>query len=956
MLASGAVSSLAVAQTPPDQPSGTIRVDVTGTNIRRVDSETPAPVQVITQEQMVREGYTTIAEVLRDVTANGQGLLSQGFSRAFAGGASGVALRGLGVGATLVLIDGLRMVPYPLADDAQRNFVDVSSIPFQAVDRIEVLLDGASAIYGSDAIGGVVNIILKKNFTGSQFVGDAGSTTEGGGTMWHASLTQGFGQSTDTVSGFLTFEYRHQDQIKLDQRSGDWTNFNWTSQGGQDIRPGAYAPNAGVSQPYILGAPYLQNRGQSTNNAANYAFLSNTCNFTAMRANQCVFTDTWSQIYPTTQNVNVVGRLNINLPGDWQAVLTGSWFDSYSQQTTRQTNLSAGSFAGNTVIGLNVPIPYISPPIAAYTVPTNYPGNPFGAPANVRAILPDVTSRETDFENQTTRLVATASGPAVGFDWTVAAGYQFSETDTTYRGYVAPYAMFAALNDPVHPYNLLGGNSSQVQGLVAPTVNKNPTNELDFLQFTATRDLMKLDGGPLGLALGGGGFYNRLYSPNPDAVSNGTVAGINAAYAAGSQTNWNFYGELSAPVLKTLELDAALRYDWYNTYGSQWTPKVGAKWTPIKEVGLRGTWGQGFRAPNPIEAGNSGSLFGFNAIRDPLLCPVSNPNGTPNLTSPQNVPAFCNFAPTYLQVSNPKLQAEKSDNWTVGLILEPIAKWLTTVDYYDINLKNQIIPIASTAAYNPLDFAVRTSPQQVTFGDGSTGLSSVGPIAFAASPFINAQTTTTTGLDLGSSYTFTLPDTSTFMVAAQWSHIFTYDITLDGVKYKLAGTHGPTIVSGDTGNPKDRFNITLQWAKGPWTITGLVNYVGSYDMTDPSVGIFTCQDGINANNGQRWVGVDAPSQYCNAGSFTWFNLNVQYQVNKQLMIQASGVNIFNAKPPVDMNTYAGTGFNLTSNQTGAPYNPSLHGPGAFGPVWSVGLVYNFDIFDVANQVSGMMKK
>ncbi len=159
----GAGSTLLIAA--PSQAAD-ISVSVTGSNIPRTEIEGNAPIQVLTSEDLVRSGYTTVSEVLRDITSNGQGMLGQGFAGAFAGGASGVALRGLTVGATLTLIDGMRMVPYPLGDDGQRNFVDISSIPFSAIERIEVLLDGASAIYGSDAIGGVVNVILKKSFTG----------------------------------------------------------------------------------------------------------------------------------------------------------------------------------------------------------------------------------------------------------------------------------------------------------------------------------------------------------------------------------------------------------------------------------------------------------------------------------------------------------------------------------------------------------------------------------------------------------------------------------------------------------------------------------------------------------------------------------------------------------------------------------------------------------------------
>src|SRR5258705_177502 len=189
LIAAGAFSAAGV--TPAMAQTGVTpieRIEVTGTNIRRVDSETPSEVQVITSEQMIKSGYTSVSQILRDLTANGQGTLSQSFNRAFAGGASGVALRGLSVGATLVLIDGYRMASYPLSDDTQRGFVDISSIPFVAVDRIEVLLDGASAVYGSDAIAGVVNVILKKDFKGTNVNATGGTTTKGGGTTWNAQV------------------------------------------------------------------------------------------------------------------------------------------------------------------------------------------------------------------------------------------------------------------------------------------------------------------------------------------------------------------------------------------------------------------------------------------------------------------------------------------------------------------------------------------------------------------------------------------------------------------------------------------------------------------------------------------------------------------------------------------------------------------------------------------------
>ena len=149
---------------------------VTGSMIKRLDFDTPSPVQVLTSTDLQQSGYTSVSDVLRNLSANGQGTLTQTNPFSFAGGASGVALRGLTVGATLTLIDGERMVAYPLTDDGQRTFVDVSSLPLSVVERVEVLKDGASSEYGSDAIAGVVNVILKKSFTGFEVNAEGGET------------------------------------------------------------------------------------------------------------------------------------------------------------------------------------------------------------------------------------------------------------------------------------------------------------------------------------------------------------------------------------------------------------------------------------------------------------------------------------------------------------------------------------------------------------------------------------------------------------------------------------------------------------------------------------------------------------------------------------------------------------------------------------------------------------
>ena len=156
----------------------------------------------------------------------------------------------------------------------------------------------------------------------------------------------------------------------------------------------------------------------------------------------------------------------------------------------------------------------------------------------------------------------------------------------------------------------------------------------------------------------------------------------------------------------------------------------------------------------------------------------------------------------FLQNSTPTLEPEKSTNWTIGLILEPVPNWSTSVDYYSIELKNQIIAASSLPGFDPIPGAVRGPQESVTFGDGRSGLSPAGIIAYVPEGYVNAQSTNTTGIDLQSTWSFNLPDASRGKLAVQWSHIFTYDLEVLGQSYNVAGTHGPAVVSGNTGTPR----------------------------------------------------------------------------------------------------------------------------------------------------------
>ena len=188
--------------------------------LSRSDVETPSPVTILTSQSIQASGLTSTADVVRSLTADNSGTIPTAFGVGFAAGSSGVALRGLTVNSTLVLIDGRRTANYPLADDGERGFVDLNTIPLDSVDRVEVLKDGASSIYGADAIAGVVNIIMKDEFQGVTGEAEYGTSEHGGGT--HGAVlgaTLGYGDmASDHFNAYINLEYEKDDAIMVGQR------------------------------------------------------------------------------------------------------------------------------------------------------------------------------------------------------------------------------------------------------------------------------------------------------------------------------------------------------------------------------------------------------------------------------------------------------------------------------------------------------------------------------------------------------------------------------------------------------------------------------------------------------------------------------------------------------------------------------------------------------------------
>jgi len=935
--------SAGAQQAPASSSNGSAdlqEIVVTGSMIKRTDTETPAPVQIITSEDLVNSGYTNVVDVLRNLSANGSGTLNQGFGQAFAAGASGIALRGLSVGDTLTLIDGERMVSYPLSDDGERSFVDVTAIPFNAVESIEVLKDGASAVYGADAIAGVVNVKLKKTYVGSEVTMEAGSTQYGDGTTEHGAGIFGMGDlSSDGYNFYVALDWHHQDGILGSNRSGAFTTTNWSAlPGGVNTQPGS-TTSSGLAYPDSTTG-YLIN--PNTASGQPYAFLPG-CDQASQNADKCTFAFPGKIQSPTTQ-INLLSKFTKALANDWTVTVTGSVFDSSAQQVAATTFGHAfsntGQEAGGIVNITGSPGQLFSTvTYPTLTLPASSPLNPFGKPANLVYSFPDVGPYQVDVDTITYRLFGNVKGSVAGWDVGSSVGVMYASMTEKIFGNIYPALAQDALNSGAY----VPGVSTNGQALFAPETSDHPSSTLGVANVEASHSLFDMPGGPLMLGIGGEYIHKALNATDPPSVVSGAQEGV-IFYSVGSQDDSAGFVELQGKPIKQLEVDLSGRYDHYDTYGGSATPKVGIKFTPIDSFALRGTWGRGFRAPSIAESGTAGLAFGQGNTNDPVLCP----NGKANVAGTFN--ALCSYPAVGVEGGNPNLKAVESINSTVGFIFEPFKQFSVSVDWYYIKLLNDIISASSAGGFYTdsielvrgpsatLPVCINTNPAGCTT---KPELTPVGYPAYTLIPYVNAGETKTSGFDVDMQSQWDLGDFGRLRGKIDYTIIQQYELIANNTLFNLVGTHGPQSISGDTGNPRQRAVASLTWEEGPVTTTFSVNYQSSFSIIDPSSGYNTCLQALQGRSPSAYgsaisSGVTslpaAWNTYCAVQHFTSVNWYGAYQANDHLQFHGSITNLFNSPPPVDLQTYGG-GAELAYS--------TLDQDGAVGRFFLVGATYKF---------------
>lgn len=911
---------------------------ITGSYLRRTDSETPAPVQVINADEILKSGKQTISDVIRNISADNSGTLTQNFSGALAGGASGVSLRGLTLDATLVLVDGHRMAPYPLADDGQRPFVDLSSLPLSIVERIEVLKDGASAIYGSDAIAGVVNIILKPQYTGYEVNADLGSSYKGDGLSQRISALAGFGDLTqDGHNIYFSLEYRHSASISQTDRGSYLSKLDLTPYGGHDRRGGAvqqaWPNNATFTVPGMVAPLNAVNAGDPN---AGYFLLpgcapQNRVGYpgtTTGLEQGCIWDiNQYNKIQPRTAGLNFSTRWTQKLGEDWKNALAASWFNSEAEQYRQSDYYSTGPTTipyhwvgarGTLVDQTNPATTQIYLPATSLDNPFN-PASPYaaaaqafyganyagyvGQPALFYGMLADFGPQVIKFDTNVIRLVNDVTGTVGDWNLDFSLGWIRATSRARYFNFIRSSLFANALASGTYRVGANAQlNPASLYATLAPPTHDTASSDLKYISATATRDLFALPGGALGLAFGLEARTLRQDNPGEPYATQGDIIMDGSFYAQGSQTVSAAFVELSAPVLKQLELSAAGRLDHYNTYGSSFTPKFGIKWKALPQLALRGTFARGFRAPGIAESGNSGTGTATTGAPDPARCPYT------------NNPSDCGQGyVAVLSLSNPKLKPERSSSYTLGFVLEPIEQLSLTADYFYIKRENEIVPL-------PLDQAVPVRGAQ------QNGTNYPGPIIYYPTPYVNAADSKTNGVDselvgklplgrfgklkasLGGTYVFHL------------KHEFINPVN-GNATYEYAGTVGPTGVGGAVGSPRVRGTFRLDWSLDALSLGAQLNFHSRMQGVDQSV---------STTPGQNCLQLRPDNPHCYVASFTYADAYGEYRFDEHLRVNASVTNITNRIAPLNTATYGG--FN---------YNPSLDQAGAVGTFFELALHYRF---------------
>ena len=888
---------------------------VTGTLFRRTNTETPSPVTILSADNLKKAGINNVSDAIRSISADSSGSIPTAFANGFGAGSSAVSLRGLTVNSTLTLIDGMRTANYPLSDDGQRSFVDLNTIPDAIVDRVEVLKDGASSSYGADAIGGVVNIIMKKEITGVAGTLEGGVTQRGDGGEQRATLTLGTGKLKEQgFNVYISGEYQHDDPIWSRNRGFPFNTADLTRIGGDNNQAGSVVPGSTTS---ALVAPTTQLTpgnilsGSGVANGPFQVLNPNGCTGTTSPVsgalgNGCTQNTVadYGQIAPEQTRFGVTGHATVQVNAQTQAYLMASYYQNEVLAAGGPANIRSI----NPINTQNIVLPAV---LANGQLNPNNPYAASGQPAAIRYLFGDIPA-SSDYKNHVLRAAAGIDG-AFGDGWTysVSGTIAHSWLDITQNGYLNLAALTNAINNGTYNFVDPTQNSAAVRNALSPAVHTQATTDLDMIQGVITKEVVQLPGGPLQVGVGGSFRYEAQNDPNQNP--NLTTLGLNQFSAIGHRTVESGYFEINAPILTSLEIDGSGRYDHYEEGYNRFSPKVGVKFTPFKQLALRGTFSKGFRAPSFAES--AGTVIGFTSTKAP--CSIQLQHGaTATATGCTGGSAYNqSYSIGFNTVGNPNIKPELSQSFTAGAVVQP-TPWLSfTADYYNIKktdvitggpLSNQALAAFYGNGTMPAGYSVTPDVIDPAFPNAPTRA------LFVNAPFANAAALKTSGIDVSAQVQLHRDDLR-FTSRAEATYILHYLFkpSADQPYTDFVGTQSPYVTSSGAGTPQWRGNWQNSVDYGPYSLTATTYYVSGYK----AVG-FDQFGTMDCNGGSTYGGSD-PNFNCHVRRFIDVDLVGSVRVNDKFTFYMNVINLTDEKAPLNAGNYAATNYNPTYTQIGA---------------------------------------
>lgn len=774
---------------------------VTGSRISRTDVDGPLPVVTYSFEELRSAGVNTLSDFNRYLPYNSETFSeAQGVGRADVG-ASQFNLRGVGFDSTLTLLNGRRIAPYGVGVQGREYFVDINSIPFAAVERIEILKDGASAIYGADAVAGVVNVILKRDYEGLQV--QATGLTSADGDISETDVSMLAGQRLGRGSWMAAVSYFDRGDLLSIEREFT-ADADLRSRGGFNNRSLFSSPPTTLNRNTFQTLPDPSCPAEGPRNSVDVR-VPGFVEF-------CLYNFQLDRVsIANAERLGITATFDYEFSDAWSFYADAVWNDNNTRHTGTPSAVSGSS-----------PLPTIT---GSPLVLASHPNNPFGTDIEVALRLLDAGGLETAVDSNTGRLVV-----GVEFDngsWLTDVAVNLSESDV--RSQRDNLIAFTPLQEALlgaggpdddqfyNPFGIDPVNDPLVVDEITGLGISVATSTEAVIDVTVTGDAMEMKNGPLGVSAGYQFRRQELDESLNAFLASGDIAGgVPPVPIDGERDIHAIFGELSVPVTATLEAQLAVRWEDYSDFGSTTNPKVALGWRPVDSLLLRASYATSFRAPAFRELDLPESEF-IGAFQDAKRCPLT---GDPN---------DCNTFPYRTTTTgNPALEPEEGESINVGLLWRPDAGAPLSIqlDWWEIDHDDRIVDIDGQTIIdefplgNPFVERMNPTPEEAAMGIP-------GRISSVNTSFFNADRVTVRGLDLEMRHTWRLGSVGELDLSVSYTYLdewkFEQGFATGSVSEDFAGRKG---FVGPL--PEHRGLARLTWRFGEHQFGATASFVGEY--------------------------------------------------------------------------------------------------------------------------------